>query len=170
MTRFGLVAAAAALMLTLGLASAGSASASADNNSVGVIGSSDNPVLSAVDRHEADASESIAVNVLDPDTGRYTLVQAKIVDIPDRLGTSGNNYGLGRATDVVHPPNAVVGIQGTDADTQHPVLDSGSATTDTSTSEVNAAIPREIGGVSTAWLLLGFAAVAGRQLYSRREG
>jgi hypothetical protein len=189
MTRFGLVAAAAALMLTLGLAAAGSASAQ---------------VLPAVLYGKGlTAGQTVAASIGGKACGTATVNAAgewTMQIAPDNsCGPTANapiSFTVNGAPATASPA-ATWASGGTPSDiangykltvtqatpTATATATATAAATATATATATPAPPKtgnagllgSDGGNGGAWLLLGFAAVAGaavagRQLYGRRDG
>jgi len=185
MTRFGLVAAAAALMLSLGLATAGSASAqvlpavlygkglTAGQTVAASIGGKQ--CGTATVNAAGEWTMQIATdNACGPTAGAaisFTVNGQAATASPAATWNSG-----GTPSDVANGYKLTV-AQATPTATAAPTTAATPAATATPAPPKtgNAGLLGTDGGNGAAWLLLGFAAVAGaavagRQLYGRREG
>lgn len=193
MTRFGLVAAAAALMLTLGLATAGSANAQVLPAVLYGKGLTAGQTVAASIGGKACGSTTVTAagewtmqiapdNTCAPTAGAaisFTVNGAPATASPAATWASGgtpsdipNGYKLTITQATATPTPAP-----TTAPTQAPSTSTPTPATATPAPPKtgNAGLLGEDGGNGTMWLLLGFAAVAGaavagRELYSRRQG
>jgi len=174
MTRFGLVAAAAALMLSLGLATAGSASAQVLPAVLYGKGLTAGQTVATVNAAGEWTMQIATDNACGPTAGAaisFTVNGQAATASPAATWNSG-----GTPSDVANGYKLTV-AQATPTATAAPTTAATPAATATPAPPKtgNAGLLGTDGGNGAAWLLLGFAAVAGaavagRQLYGRREG